>query len=74
MADDVLERATLAALMMEEALLVRKARPAIEPSVQSLDPTNHGHSDGSKTLNLYSRILVRNIMTTLLQYRNDLRS
>ena len=53
MADDVLERATLAALMMEEALLVRKARPAIEPSVQSLDPNNHGHSDGSKTLNLH---------------------
>ena len=47
MADDVLERATLAALMMEEALLVRKARRR-SASVQSLDLITTAIQTGAK--------------------------
>ena len=43
MADDVLERAKQAALMVEATLPVRKARPVIEPS-KSLDPYDSDQS------------------------------
>ena len=59
MADDVLKRATAAALTLEATLLVRTARPVIEPS-SSLDPDKHGLSPTtSQTSGAFGRLFGR---------------